>query len=108
MADGESVVVSRAERMNAERWKQVKTLFDAVAELKPDERARFLDRACKSDSALRLDVEKLLSSFEEADGFMEQPAANQVASAILEPTGILRTGDRFGHYKILRQLGVGG
>ncbi len=94
--------------MNSERWKKVKELFDAVVELEPRDRDRFLDRTCESDTDLRVDVEKLLSSSEDADGFMEQPAANQVASAILEPKGTLQIGDRFAHYKILRQIGVGG
>ncbi len=94
--------------MNAERWRKVKEIFDAVVELDPDARARFLDRAGESDAALRIDVEKLLSSSEDAASFLEQPAANQVASAILEPKGMLHVGDRFAHYKILRQIGVGG
>jgi len=94
--------------MNAERWKKVKELFDAVVELDPDDRNRVLDRACESDKALRSDVEKLLSSFEDSDGFLEDPAAAQVARAILETKGMLQPGERFGHYKILRQIGVGG
>src|SRR5687768_10919291 len=108
MADRKGVVVSGAERMNPERWRKVKELFDAVVELEPAARDEFLDRECGSDVALRTDVEKLLSSSEEADLFLEQPAANQVASVILEPKGMLLPGDRFAHYKIVRQLGVGG
>ncbi|PYS98896.1 MAG: hypothetical protein DMF63_12510, partial [Acidobacteria bacterium] len=94
--------------MNSERWKKVKELFDAVVELEPDERARYLDRACESDSGLRSDVDKLLSSFQDSDGFLEEPASNHVASAILESKAMLKPGDRFAHYKILRQIGVGG
>src|SRR5688572_1866246 len=94
--------------MNAERWKRVKELFDAVVELDPIERDRFLDRACESDGALRTDVEKLLSSSEDADRFLEEPAASHVASAIVEPKGMLRPGDCFAHYKIVRRIGVGG
>ncbi|MEP7149920.1 MAG: protein kinase [Acidobacteriota bacterium] len=108
MANSKSVVVSGAERMNAERWKKVKELFDAVVELEPDVRNRVLDGTCASDPILRVEVEKLLSSSEDSGGFMEQPAANQLASAILEPKGMLRAGDRFAHYKILRQIGIGG
>lgn len=108
MADSKGMAVPGAERMNAERWAKVKELFDSVVELDPSARARVLERACESDPSLRSDVERLLSSSEDADGFLEQPAANQVASAILEPKGVLRTGDRFAHYRILRQIGVGG
>ncbi|MDI1242990.1 MAG: protein kinase [bacterium] len=108
MANGKGLAVSGVEWMTAERWKQVKELFDAVAELEPAERDRYLDRACESDAALRDEVERLLSTSEGAGEFLEQPAAGEVASAILEPKGILRSGDRFAHYKILRQIGVGG
>ncbi len=94
--------------MNPERWKRVKEIFDAVVELEADERDRFLERECGSDSSLRADVNKLLSSSEDADSFLEQPAANHVASAILESKGMLKAGDRFAHYKILSQIGVGG
>ncbi len=94
--------------MNAERWKQVKEIFDAVVELEPGARDRFLERSCESDADLRSDVERLLRSSKEADSFLELPAASQVASAILEPKGMLRPGDRFAHYKIIRQIGVGG
>ena len=94
--------------MNAERWKKVKELFDAVVEMEPIARDRFLDRECATDDALRRDVEKLLSSSQDANGFLERPASSHVASAILEPKGMLTAGDRFAHYKILRQIGVGG
>ncbi len=108
MANGKGVVVSGAERMNPERWKKVKELFDAVVEIEPGARDGFLADACRSDAALRAEVEKLLSASEDSGGFLEQPAANQVASAILEPKGMLRAGDRFAHYKIDRLIGIGG
>jgi len=73
--------------MNSERWKKVKELFDAVVDLEADERGQFLDRACASDGGLRTDVEKLLSSFEQSDGFLEDPAANQVQRRSLKPGG---------------------
>ncbi|MEO8573049.1 MAG: protein kinase [Pyrinomonadaceae bacterium] len=94
--------------MNAERWKKVKELFDAVVELEPGARDEILDRECDSDGNLRVEVDKLLSSAENAEGFLEQPASNQMASAILEPKGMLKAGDRFAHYEIIRQIGIGG
>jgi len=94
--------------MNAEHWKKVREIFDAVVALEPDERERFLDRSCGSDATLRSDVERLLLSSKEADSFLEQPAAGHVASVLLEPKEMVRVGDRFAQYKILRQIGVGG
>src|SRR5829696_7718070 len=108
MADGKSVVVSGAERMTPERWKKVKALYDAVVELGPDGRDQVLDRECASDADLRAEVEKLLSSSAESEGFLEHPASSHVASSILDFKGMLKAGDRFSHYKIVRQIGIGG
>ena len=108
MENGEGLVVSGAQRMNAERWKKIKALFDSVVELEPAARDRVLDGECTDDPDLRSEVERLLASSEDSKGFLEQPAVNQVASAFLEPKGLLNAGSRFGHYKILKQIGVGG
>jgi len=94
--------------MNAEHWKKVREIFDAVVASEPDERERLLDRSCGSDATLRSDVERLLLSSKEADSFLEQPAAGQVASVLLEPKEMVRVGDRLAQYKILRRIGVGG
>src|SRR6478672_3584472 len=99
MANGKGMALSGAQRMNSERWKKIKTIFDAVVELDADERDRFLTRACSEDNGLRTDVEKLLASFESSDGFLDGAAVNEVASAILETKGMLQPGDRFAHYK---------
>ncbi|HEX8566886.1 MAG TPA: serine/threonine-protein kinase [Pyrinomonadaceae bacterium] len=70
--------------MNAERWQKIKGLFDAAQELEPKKRARFLDSACGDDPELRGEVEKLLESFDDAESFMESPAAAEVASMFEE------------------------
>ncbi len=93
--------------MNQDRWQKVKTLFDSVVELSPDERYKILDRACRNDDDLRREVESLIDSYHEADSFMEKPSVAEVASLILE-TKKLETGKNFGHYEILSQIGVGG
>ncbi len=54
--------------MSAERWRRIETLFHAVCERGPDERAAFLDEACAGDSALRREIESLLAEHER-DGF---------------------------------------
>ncbi len=65
--------------MEVERWEKVKGLFDAALELNLAERQPFLDQSCGSDERLRGEVEDLLNSFENAEGFMEQPAVGEVA-----------------------------
>ena len=93
--------------MNSERWQEVKKLFDAVVELTPSEREKILAESCGADVDLRRDVEKLLASSDEAESFMESPAASEVASLIIEPKN-LEAGTSFGHYEIVKQIGAGG
>ncbi len=95
--------------MNSERWQKVKKLFDVVIELAPAGRKRFLDESCGTDDNLRREVENLLASFEDAESFLETPAAAEVASVIIKrETKNLEAGKCFGHYEILRQIGAGG
>jgi hypothetical protein len=49
-------------------------IFEAALKLPADERAAFLDQTCGSDVDLRRRVDVLLSAFERAGGFMNQPA----------------------------------
>ena len=93
--------------MDSERWQKVKGLFDVVVELAPDERGKFLAKSCGADDELRRDVEKLLASSDEAESFMESPAAEAVAGFKIEPKN-LAAGVSFGHYEIVKQIGAGG
>ena len=94
--------------MNPERWQKIKDVFDAASEIESSKRIKFLDNACVNDAKLRSEVQKLLDSFEQAESFIEQPAAGEVASLILEPKQTLADGQRFAHYEILRHIGSGG
>lgn len=64
----------------AERWQKVKKLFEAASALAGNERETFLQKACDGDEDLRLEVKKLLATFEDAENFLENPAAAEVAS----------------------------
>ena len=94
--------------MNSERWQKVKALFDAVVELAPSARKRFLARSCGDDDVLRCEVEKLLASLENAESFMEQAAIGEVAEMLVGADNHLQIGARFNHYEILSHLGAGG
>ncbi len=94
--------------MNPEQRNKVRDLFDAVVELSPLERKRFLNKSCGRDQELRCEVEKMLDSSDAAESFMETPAASEVASLILEPRENLPSGKVFGHYEIIKQIGAGG
>ncbi len=94
--------------MSPERWRKIKSLFDAAMEIEASGRGAFLDNNCDGDAVLRGEVRRLIDSFENAESFIEKPAAAEVASLILEPSETLKNGQRFAHYEIQRQIGVGG
>ncbi len=100
---------------NSER---VQNLFAAASELPPEQRAAFLEAACKGDPALRDEVESLLRSHEQAGQFMGAPTAGVpessrstiLSSATKTSLTALREGPgtRIGPYKLLQQIGEGG
>ncbi|MEO8648846.1 MAG: protein kinase [Acidobacteriota bacterium] len=67
-----------------------------------------MNEGCANDPKLRAEVQKLLDSFERSDDFIEHPAANEVASLLLDRSPTLKEGQRFAHYEIIRQIGEGG
>ncbi len=94
--------------MNSERWQKVKALFDVAQEIPSAKREKFLDKACAGDVDLRREVENLLSSFENPTSFMEQPAAREVVSLIIERNNELESGQMLSHYRISSKIGEGG
>lgn len=60
--------------MKSDRWQKLKNVFNEALERDPAQRAVFLDEACAGDAALREEVESLLASHQDADGFLEEPA----------------------------------
>jgi eukaryotic-like serine/threonine-protein kinase len=94
--------------MKAERLQQVSPIFRQAVELPPDERAAFLDAACRGDAALRRDVERLISAHERAGSFIESPAYERAAGLLTgEPTAFA-AGQVIEHYRIVAPLGRGG
>src|SRR5919198_6410164 len=85
--------------MTHEQWEQVKDIFDAALRQKPDQRAGFLGKVCGADETVRREVEALLSSFDQAGGFMASPVVAK---------RLLIKGEYLGHYEISEKLGAGG
>ena len=77
--------------MNAERWQKIKSVFDAVQEIAPGKRAKFLNDACAEDLDLRSEVEKLINSLDNAESFMEKPVAAEVASLFEDKKTLMAT-----------------
>ncbi len=85
-------------------WAKVKTIFDAALHRAPTLRPAFLTEACGGDGALRAEVETLLRHYAAANpSFLEQPVFADTVSFIEEALP-----QRFGPYRIVRELGRGG
>jgi TolB-like protein/Tfp pilus assembly protein PilF/tRNA A-37 threonylcarbamoyl transferase component Bud32 len=108
--------MSALRSMTPERWQKVEAIFQAALDLVPEERGRYLSEACAHDSALRNDVEGLLSQHESAGDLLEQPI---YGSTELNALGSLEAlgdpidedpmlGRRLGAYRIEREVGRGG
>src|SRR5438309_536232 len=75
----------------------------------PEERAAFLNAACKDDPDLRRRVERLLEAHPKAGGFLEGPARpDGEQTAAYAPTGEQVGAVIAGRYKRLEQIGEGG
>jgi non-specific serine/threonine protein kinase/serine/threonine-protein kinase len=91
-----------------ERWARVKQLFEAAVDLAPNERVTLLNNECDGDDALRREVESLLASDAQTDGFIEQPALKMPRDLFPEPSDESLVGRQFGAYQIIREIGRGG
>jgi len=96
--------------MNAERWKQIDELLDALWELPEAEREEFLAEKCGGDEDLKREVRKLLESDENADEFLEKSAMNLMAHELAQNQSEIFSlaGRKFGTYTIEKPLGAGG
>jgi serine/threonine protein kinase len=82
-------------------------LFDAALAIDdPVERNAYLDRVCAGDPAMRKHMDGLLNAAACVSGFLEAPAAGDVATVALPCTE--NVGTVVGPYKLLEQIGEGG
>src|SRR5262249_28678571 len=94
--------------MDAERWNQVKDIFNAALEKQPAERSLFLEEACRDDLDLRKEVDSLLSAFNEPDKFVDQSVGKVAADLLCDDESESLEGDLIAHYKVEHKLGRGG
>jgi serine/threonine protein kinase len=93
--------------MNPDRFKRLKELLLAAADLPESERKIYLDEACGDDPDLRREVESILASGGEPDELLETVDVTRepVTSSEPEPAPIP---DQIAGYRILGKLGEGG
>jgi serine/threonine protein kinase/tetratricopeptide (TPR) repeat protein len=111
--------------MTAERWVQVRAIFENALELDATARTQFLDNACSGDALLHQEVEALLSSHAESEDFLAQPVVNLSdavdrefsaqlavdganADVAADATADFPIGYRIGPYQLERRIGSGG
>ena len=74
--------------MERERWQQIEQLYHSALRLEESRRRAFLEDTCKEE-ALRREVESLLARHKQAENFLESPALELVASALVEVKKLL-------------------
>jgi len=91
--------------MTPERFRQIRSLFDAALEREPAARASFLDEACHGDAWLRAEVDRLLEAHQKEAPLLDNAVARGEIAAAEPARREVRHIDR---YEILRELGRGG
>ena len=97
--------------MQTESRQRLKQLFAGAVLLSHGERVRFLIERC-DDSAMRAELESLLTAHDRAGDFLEQAAslssAAPIALQLASPRPHLESGRRLGPYEIRMAIGAGG
>ena len=86
--------------MKAERFRQIRNVFDAAMEREPDARTAFLKAACQGDEELLVEVGRLLIAHGQPTAWIDEEVLGARVTRL--------EGRRVGPYEILRQLGEGG
>ncbi len=94
--------------MHTERWQQIEALFQSALECEPEERSVFLAEGCDGDESLCREVASLITSYEQAEDFIETPACEFAIPLFADPPSEVPAGQAIGHYTVLAALGVGG
>ncbi len=96
--------------MTAERWAQIRQIFDGALERPEVDRAAYLRVACARDEELRHEVESLLASYNESSEFLNEPVGSitQTMAHVADETLEYPPGFRVGPYQLQKCIGRGG
>ncbi len=94
---------------SSSRWQRLEALFYQALELKPEERAAFLEKSCADDADLRKEIQELLNSSEKPMELLQESvveAAQQMVAA--ERRRVIAPGTQLAQYTVISMLGAGG
>ena len=94
----QSAVEYRGVEMTAERFRQIRNVFEAAMDHGETDRTAWLAEACQGDTGLRAEVDALLKQYEKHSGVLDASAVEALPGARLE-------GRRIGAWEILRESG---
>jgi serine/threonine protein kinase len=94
--------------MTPERWQQVEDVLQGALDRPPRERAAYLDAVCVDDEELKDEAAQLLTAYDEAGDFIEQPAIATDARVLIGDEPFVNAGRIIGPYRIIEELGAGG
>ena len=94
--------------MTPELYQRLKPLYDAALDIRKEQRAQFVDEACRDDPEMREHLEALLAAHDESTGPLDVPLVN-LRSLYPPKERTLADGELvLGRFKIVRILGWGG
>lgn len=94
--------------MTPERWRQINQIFHDALARSGSERAAFLDTATAGDPELRGEVESLLSTHAQTEGFLDTPAWGVAPELMFDEQEMSLVGRELGAYRVTEELGRGG
>jgi serine/threonine protein kinase/WD40 repeat protein len=104
------VTPDRFREIGPDRFAQIRRIFEAAAELHPDRRGTYLDKACGDDPGLRMEVERLLEAADQSFSMLDRPAVELQSEATIQQSAA--AGDpadnTISHYRLVSRLGRGG
>lgn len=100
--------------MDAQSWQVVRTLFDELVELHPDQQAERLAAIGATDPGLRDSVAALLTADSQADeqlgemdaALLSPPPTSPISALPQDPFGL--SGRTVAHFRVIEPLGLGG
>lgn len=90
--------------MTDKRWQAIKEIFDAVVDLSPSEREKYLNEHCSEDPGLRQEIVELVAEESQVHSLLDGVALD--AAGVLDD--LTKESQQIGAYRLVEKLGVGG